>query len=786
MLFTRPLLVIAFAMLPLASFASQPPAESNCRWATFKNVAGENYFALSLQATQDLPTAGQVEVVVIVDTSASQTGPVRLESIEVLNELAANLPLNAKVGLLASDVQSVDLSGGLVAATDAKWESAVARLQKRIPLGTTDLTLALRTALSQFSQAPAQRTIVYIGDGQNRSHLLTADEHRQLIDEMVKRQVTISSLAIGPVVDVANLAALANNTGGILLSREEIEESTQAIGRLLGSSVSLPVVWPTSVEAPKALATFFPSKLPPLRLDRDSVIVGQSQAAAEAGKFIVRGTSAGKNVELSWNVKPEESNPDLGFLPTVIESAKLDGGINMPALGSAGLRAMSFALADTSTELVKAGQFALKAGETANAKRIAEEALKSDPNNAEATSLLNAAKKLLESVPAGKFMQTSAQTGDDPFAQPTEPTPPSDDPFGTPAEAVPTPAVPAPAGAAPAAAPVLSDAMPSNAGGSLLDQSFGDGSLLAREEELRSAAAQAMNQNIRQQLSEASKLMKTDPTGVKNALKARLEEVDAAVDLDPAIRADLKNKLQSAIRTAAVEEGRYFDRVQRAETLNAQADASQRLLAEVNRTDESVKQLVEQFNYLMAQRKYLEASKDIAPEVGRLVPDTPIENTIRESSSLLANYSLLREVYERREQGLVDAFRGVETSAVPIDEPTIIYPPAEVWQALSARRKERYGAINLAGGAGGSKAEQKITAALKQVTKDIEYQGTPLRQVMQELQDSYNIPIRLNTVELGVVGIDPEAPITISCHQTSVCEALCVRFWLRLKTLMRV
>ena len=397
MLFTRPLLVVALAILPSTSFASQPPSEGNCRWATFKNVAGENYFALSLKAAQDLPTASQVEVVVIVDTSASQTGPVRLESIEVLNELAANLPLNAKVSLLASDVESVDLSGGLVAATDSKWESAVARLQKRIPLGTTDLTLALRTALSQFSQTPAQRTIVYLGDGLNRSHLLSADEHRQLIDDLVKRQVSVSSLAIGPVVDVANLAALANNTGGILLSREEIEESTQAIGRLLGSSVSLPVVWPTTVEAPKALATYFPSRLPPMRLDRDSVIIGQSQTASEAGKFVVRGTSAGKEVALTWSVKPEESNPDLGFLPTVIESAKLDGGINLPALGSAGLRAMSFALADTATELVKAGQFALKSGETANAKRIAEEALKSDPENAEATSLLNAAKKLLES-----------------------------------------------------------------------------------------------------------------------------------------------------------------------------------------------------------------------------------------------------------------------------------------------------------------------------------------------------------------------------------------------------
>ena len=781
MLLKRSFLLSAFALLPLASlFSQQPQATSNqatntSRWATYKNAAGESYFAVSIQATQDLPAADQVEVAVIVDTSASQTGQVRLESIEVLNELAANLPLNAKVALLASDVETVVLSGGLVDATDSKFETAVARLQKRVPLGTTNLSLALRTALAQFSQSSAQKTIVYIGDGINRNSLLTPEEHRALVDDLVTRQVTVSSLAIGPVVDVANLAAFANNTGGIFLARSEIEESTQAIGRLIGSSVSLPVVWPTKVDGPKALATYFPAKFPPLRLDRDTVVVGLASGEEESGKLVLQGTSAGKPVELSWVIKPEASNPDLAFLPSVIDSAKLDGGINLPALGSAGLRAMSYAMADTATELVKAGQFALKSGDSQSAKRIAEEALKSDPNNAEATSLLNAAQKQLEEIPAGKFMQTSVP-GDDPFGTGAAPaTGANEDPFGNPApqESVPAPAVtdaaiPAPATQVPAPS-LLPGSEPQP---SLLDDTLGASGLLEREEELRRAAAQAITQEVRNQLSEAQKLMKTDPAGVKNALKARLEEIDSAVDLDPALRADLRSRLQNSIRSAAVEEGRYLDRVQRAETIRAQADASQRLLAEVNRTDESIKQLVEQFNYLMDQRKFLEASKDVAPEVSKLAPDTPIENTIRESSSLLANYALLRDVYERREQGLVDAFRGVESAAIPIDEPTIIYPPAEVWQALSARRKERYGAINLAGGAGGSKAEQKINSALKQQTKDIEYQGTALRAVMDELQEEYGIPIRLNTVELGLAGVDPDAPITITLPPVSLRSAL--------------
>ena len=101
----------------------------------------------------------------------------------------------------------------------------------------------------------------------------------------------------------------------------------------------------------------------------------------------------------------------------------------------------------------------------------------------------------------------------------------------------------------------------------LLEEAFADGSMLAREEELRRASAQALEQDVRNQLGEATKLMKTNPGGVKNALKARLDDLDAAIDLDPTIRAQLRDRLRSAIKTAAtlaslyVERGRLADAV---------------------------------------------------------------------------------------------------------------------------------------------------------------------------------------------------------------------------------
>ncbi len=61
------------------------------------------------------------------------------------------------------------------------------------------------------------------------------------------------------------------------------------------------------------------------------------------------------------------------------------------------------------------------------------------------------------------------------------------------------------------------------------------------------------------------------------------------------------------------------------------------------------------------------------------------------------------------------------------------------------------------------KAEMKIAKALLQVLREIDYQGTPLRQVMWELQDTCNIPIRINTIALSVdLNLDAETPVTIS------------------------
>lgn len=72
-----------------------------------------------------------------------------------------------------------------------------------------------------------------------------------------------------------------------------------------------------------------------------------------------------------------------------------------------------------------------------------------------------------------------------------------------------------------------------------------------------------------------------------------------------------------------------------------------------------------------------------------------------------------------------------------VDEPPIQYSPADVWQALSARRLERYGSIDLSGG---KASERKIYQALKE-SSEISFNDMPLSGVIKFFRETYNIQI---------------------------------------------
>ena len=102
------------------------------------------------------------------------------------------------------------------------------------------------------------------------------------------------------------------------------------------------------------------------------------------------------------------------------------------------------------------------------------------------------------------------------------------------------------------------------------------------------------------------------------------------------------------------------------------------------------------------------------------------------------------------------------------DDPPIVYPDAETWKELTARRKERFGAMELSRT---SPAEKKIQEALKQPTQ-IEFVETPLKDVVDYLKDLHKIEIQLDVPALKDASVDESTPVTKNLKGISLRSAL--------------
>ena len=137
---------------------------------------------------------------------------------------------------------------------------------------------------------------------------------------------------------------------------------------------------------------------------------------------------------------------------------------------------------------------------------------------------------------------------------------------------------------------------------------------------------------------------------------------------------------------------RSRERIARSEAVQSSASSARRLLADRDRREATIQQLVQRFDSLIEQQLYSAANNEIAPQIHDLAANSVIDKVVNYESNSLANYRLIMDVVNQRNRAFVDTLFLSEQALIPfVDEPPIRYPPADVWQALSARRIERYG-----------------------------------------------------------------------------------------------
>ncbi len=145
-----------------AAEPAKPTAEAS-RVFSYKQD-GATYFALSLQPPASAaPATASSDIVVLFDTSASQVGDYRTKALAVLRGMLATLGEKDRVQLYSVDIGAVPLSKTFVAPRSAEMDAALAQLDRRVPLGSTDMGEVLTAAAASYSgnaAAPARPFIL--------------------------------------------------------------------------------------------------------------------------------------------------------------------------------------------------------------------------------------------------------------------------------------------------------------------------------------------------------------------------------------------------------------------------------------------------------------------------------------------------------------------------------------------------------------------------------------------------------------------------------------------------
>lgn len=698
-----------------AGIALPAAAPRDSRIDAYRATDGTEYFALSLTPQVQPAAAAAHDLVILFDTSASQNGAYRDKALAALQTLLAGLSDKDQVQLYSLDLHAVPMSAGFAAPRSAATSTALEQLRRRAPLGSTDLGEGMNASLQALKAGTASRRVIYIGDGQNNAGLAGA-ELSSLIDSLAEQQISVTSYAIGPDSNNAFLAALANLTGGALLIDGDALTAPNA-GQMIQAATSAPVYWPQAAKLPAGLSEIYPAKLPPLRADRDTVVIGRGALAAPT-ELQITAASDGQPVELKWNLEPRAAQQDNAYLAQLVDAAKADRGYGLPILGTAGLQESSRLVHADATALAKLGHQALKTGRNDQAGQLVKESLRRDPENVQALAMQNALNRagVVQTVAA----QLPAETAPGPAAVPPLPAPPpsaGNDLIlrGQPAELPPD----APSGFV--------------------------GDIEARFELLE----QKIRGEVMQGLQASRNLMATDPHRAEAELKLYLDRVDATADLRAAARAELRDMLTRAIRESA-SRGVEWDTVQLQRLQREQAAQAQKEVLDLTFSRQAkVKQLIDRFDSLLDEGRYQDAELRAAKVAFQIEPSPTTINAVRYAYTygMHQEYLAIREAHQR---AVLDSFLLADKSSIPFpDDPPIVYPDADFWRDITAKRA-KYRAVDLS--RPGSN-EEKINKALEENT-EFDFQQFSLEEIQDYIRDRHKIEIQRDQKALDEATFD--------------------------------
>jgi len=696
-------------------------------------AAGGPVTAIGLRS-QPTPRPKSAAIVVLVDTSASQAGEFRTRSLEAARAILETAQAGNLLSLAAVDVDFTPLTPSFHAAKADEITAGLSRLEARTPLGSTDFVSALAAAADQLADRKEARFVVYVGDGTGIEGVDPA-EFSACLKRLANLHIAVSSIGIGPQVNWPLLAATAAGTGGLFAG-----DAANAARSIAETHIHT-ITWPASgtcLGPGDRPVRMLPSRVPPLRSDRDTVILARGDASGGVLKMTIADGDTLASEELA--VPPCTPADGNAYLAELARNAASTDGVFLPLAGRDALAVARDVIRREAAHLAVLSRQAEETGAHESAVRLAEASLRRDPDNTEAAVIRQAALKQ---------------------AEPTVDELPA-------ADSLP----------------------PSPAGDASLDEPATE---LAEMQAMRRVAGQALERDVAVRIRDARQMLATDPDRARDMLKDAREMVVRSTDLDAAARDRLVTQIEMRVREANIRAREKVECELAEERRAAIGRERQRLNTELEAKEAKLKQLVNRYNALVEEgirvgysqserypkivqgeavtgyeepsTAFLEAERvvgdELLRETGDLYANYPIPMPARELGRTASLVAKIREYdaenYRTRrdqERGFMDMLHLVDAAAIPFpDDPPIIYPTAAIWRRLSDRRvKYKPAAYDPL-----SEPEKKIYEALETETgPGFRFEMNSLKDLKAAIEGQYGIPVVFDTKALE--GFDLEEP----------------------------
>ena len=697
---------------------------------TYKLATGETVFAWQVKPDLAATAPRPRDILVMIDTSASQAGAPMDRARMILDALAKDVGENDRIDVwtvnIANPSATRSLTNGFQAPKSEAITAAITKLtNSEYCAGAVDLPAGIDEAIKSFEQrAGRQQVLLFLGDGESAASKvpLTETTRVEMGNKLADKEIAFIAVPLGVKVHAENLHGLAMQTGGtvVRLTDDLVSEKTSSsFMTKLKTAFDTPILRTERATFGPEGIEIYPTRLPPLRGDRSTLIIGKAKTTVQTVSARIEGRVAGVKVTVDLSEKLASPITDNYFLSAMVDQWKAAPAKDAPAMLAAD---RTLAMASEQFRLFRdeftvQGVWAISADRLDHAEKFFQAATNIDPLAVEAQSGLQVIAKIRGGNMKSDTVKIGLANGAS-LARLQEPQ--SSQPK--------TDAVPGGKPAQPAAGGTT------QAERTLIDQAKNSQAVLEGEYRI------VVDETLRR----ARRLMTIDPDAAYEDLKRQRDSVLNNDQLSEAYRRKLSQDLETSMREVTLK-GSELKRSLAAQRERI-AQSRQRLNEfEQNQTqEEQTRARIDSFRQLMNQARFelaqQEAQVMIQERVSRGQPIPPEAFASYRIGQSATNLRELTELKRLRENNYLLTMMQVEKSFIPYpDEPPVHFPPAAVWRELTGSRSQKYSNSEL--GPDAAPSFRRLRAVLEgEAGKKVQLKsitGNSLETLLGQLQQEF-------------------------------------------------